>query len=147
MAEFPPVDGRLQHSYLFALTAWILQASSQPSSNESESLQCYLCLFPFCLSKGKREPLQTLWGRKTPVSHFWPGKRPSIPTLTRSGMPPPRCSPLGVGIECHCCLLGCDGLILKHHERIWSLGVQSSFGEGGNPVPSLAPLTCSSLRV
>lgn len=65
----------------------------------------------------------------------------------RSGMPPPRYSPLGVGIECHCCLLGCDGLILKHHERIWSLGVQSSFGEGGNPVPSLAPLTCSSLRV
>lgn len=49
----------------FALEAWILQASSQPSSNTSESLKCSV-RFPLCLSKGKSRPLRTLWGGNHP---------------------------------------------------------------------------------
>lgn len=123
----------------FALEAWILQAFSLPSSNTSESLKCYLCIFPFCLSKGKSKPLQTLWGREPPMSHLWHGKRPSILMLALQALALRRMSFPTTPAECHCCLVDFQmaRLILKQQERIGPLGFQFSLGGGGIPFPSV----------
>lgn len=128
----------------FALKAWILQAFSQPSSNMSESPKCYLCVLPFCLSKGKKaSPYQQRGGGSRWFSTSGMG-RGHLPLSTLKVLGPgAEChypSPQPVG--CHYCLL--DGiemahLILKQHQgRIWSLGFQFSPGGGGIPMLSLA---------